>query len=273
MRKHEARGLGRYLRKLARTLSGEALVTNARGLLRMLGNHLSKRKADDIKAVLPVWRRRANMKHPPGHQAAEAISLRTLKALTRGAREKKIPANERKALDIFLVAFVTMSRVGEIATLQVEDVAPGGEVIELRPKTGARTWLKLRKKVSSTRGLRAAEALRSYRDEARAKGRRGLFCDKDNKPPTTALITAHLKRLSARLGLNIRISSHSARKGAAVEAVLAGVPLPVVQALGGWKDINTLQAYIGEALRRTVPWLEIIKAKTNKGKRKKSIRW
>ena len=97
--------------------------------------------------------------------------------------------------------------------------------------------------------------------------------DKDKRPPTTAQVTTRLKRLSARLGFGMRISAHSARKGAAVEAVLAGVPLPVVQALGGWKDINTLQAYVGEALRRTVPWLEILKARTNKGEGRRSTRW
>ena len=56
----------------------------------------------------------------------------------------------------------------------------------------------------------------------------------------------------------IRLTAHTARKGAAVEALMRGVPLPVIQALGGWKDLNTLQAYIGEAVRRTTSLIDIL---------------
>lgn len=243
------------MKRLARTLSGEALLANARGLLRILRGKVSEGKSKAIRGVLPLWRRQANMRNPPRRQAADAISLGTLKTLIRRTRGTEVTKKERRALDIFTVAFVTMSRVGEIAALEVGDVVGDGEAIDVRPKTGAREWSKLRKRVSSG-GLRAAEILARHKRQARENGKKLIFGDEDDKPPTTAEVTIYLKRLSARLGVDKRISAHSARKGAAVEAVLAGVPLPVVQALGGWRDINTLQAYIGEALRRTVPWME-----------------
>ena len=261
-------GIGRYLRMLASTISGEALMTNARGLLRLLGNNLSKKKKGDIQAVLPIWRRKANMRHPPKRKAANAIRLQTLKTLLRKARRKRITRSERRALDIFLIAFVTMSRTKEITALRVKDVLEGGTAIDVRTKTMAKTWLKLRKKVSNAKGLRARETLEHYKRVAIKRGKKGLFWNKNNKPVGTPQVSWQLKRVAAKVGYKERISAHSARKGAAVEAVLAGIPLPVVQALGAWKDINSLQAYIGDALRGTMPWLDAIGTRRGQGRYK-----
>ena len=78
------------------------------------------------------------------------------------------------------------------------------------------------------------------------------------KPSETSAITSYLRRLTKRLEIRERITSHSARKGVAVEALKAGVPLPIIQALGAWKDPNSMQAYIGEAVRRPVPLVELL---------------
>lgn len=239
-------------------LSGEALRSNAHSLLRTLGGTIGERRRKTIVAALPLLRREANKRHPPEQKAAEAVSLETMKTLVERAGRKHLTRRESQALDIFLVAFGTMSRVGEVATLETNNVSVDGATISVRPKTGARTWQRLTKKVSSLHGLRAPERLRKRREEALARGSKVLFPDRNGRPLSTGMVTIHLKRLARKLGVTGRISSHSARKGAAVEAVLAGVPLPVVQALGGWKDLNTLQAYIGEGLRRTVPLLEVL---------------
>lgn len=187
--------------------------------------------------------------------------LKTLTHLVERAKTTKLAKSERQALDIFVVAFVTMSRVGEIAALHVDEVGRRGETVTIRPKTKARTWQKATKKVSNIGGLEAREILRDHREAARRKGRVWMFTGKGDNPPETSTITRRLKELATKLGANIRISAHAARKGAAVEAVLAGIPLPVVQALGTWQDINTLQAYIGEAVRRATPWMEITAGK------------
>ena len=265
---HITRGIGRYLRMLASKISGEALMTNARGLLRLLGNHLSNKKKGDIKAVLPIWRRKANMRHPPKRKAANAIRLQALKVLLRKARKRKITKSERRALDIFLIAFVTMSRTKEITALRVKDVQEGSTAIDVRTKTMAKTWLKLRKRVSNARGLRAREALEHYKKDAIEKGKKGLFLNKKNKSIGTPQVSWQLRKIAAKVGFKERISAHSARKGAAVEAVLAGIPLPVVQALGAWKNIDSLQAYIGDALRGTMPWLDAIGTRGGQGRYK-----
>ena len=234
-----------------------------RCLLRILGAKIKRGKMARIKKELPVWRREANKRRPPKQQAAEAIRLQELRRIIRRARKEQLTYSEKQALDILVVAFATMSRVGEVATLEVENVSRDGETISVRPKTGAKTWRRLVKKVANTAGLQAATKLEKYREEAIQGGRRCLFVGAGGEPPTTSAITSHLKKLGRKLGSRTRLTAHSARKGAAVEAVLSGVPLPVIQALGGWSDVNTLQAYIGEAIRRSISVEEVITGRAN----------
>lgn len=139
----EARGLRDYLQHLAHVVSGEALHANARSLLRTLGPHISPKQEARIEAELLVLRRDANKRHPPRQQAADPISVEALRELWARAGKSRLSQKERQALDIFLVAFATVSRVGEVAALGVEHVAPEGTWVALRPKTGARTWERL----------------------------------------------------------------------------------------------------------------------------------
>ena len=233
-------------------------MANTRCLLRLLRGQMPRRKEKKIREALPLLRRYGNRRRPPERHAAEAMSLRTLKKLLARAKQVKLSRSERQAVDVLLIAFVTMSRVGEIVALERENVSPEGDKISIRPKTCAKTWLRLEKCVPNTRELRAAERLSSYREAAKREGRELLFPGRGKRPLETAAITAQLRRVSRKLGIGRRITSHSARKGAAVEAVLKGVPLPVVQALGGWRDLNTLQAYIGEAVRKTTSLMQLL---------------
>lgn len=268
-RTRTARGLTRYIHALAGVVSGEALVVNARSLLASLGALVGSDREERIRTELPLLRREANRKNPPRAVAAEAVSMGDLRELVAKSGREKLSRGERMAVDIFLIAFVTMSRVGEIVALEVDNVAADGSTLALRPKTGAKTWRRLTKCVSNTRGLRAADKLRKYRQEAIKAGRKELFVTRKGRQLETTKITARLKRASKKLGIAARITSHSARKGAAVEALLAGVPVPVIQALGGWKDINTLQAYLGEAVRRTTSVLDVLRGK-ERTRRKRS---
>lgn len=230
-----------------------------RSLLRTLGAHIGPRRRERLEEVIPVLRKRANMRRPPKARAAEAVRMSALRKLVERARRKRLRRGERQAIDMFMIAYMTMSRMGEIAALEVEDVGKRGEKISIRPKTSAKTWLRLTKRVPNTRGLPAADTLERYREAARRERRRLLFPGRNGKQQTTAAVTTQLRRACRKLGVKRRITSHSARKGAAVEAVLQGVPLPVVQALGGWRDLNTLQAYIGEAVRRTTSLTQCLK--------------
>lgn len=253
----------RYIAWVAGKSSGEALVTNTRSLLSLLKGFVSPKREAEIREQLPILRKRANMRNPPRQRAAEAISLAALRKLVERAKEAKLTAKERQALDIFVIAFATVSRVGEVAAIEVENVARDGSALSLRPKTGARTWLRLTKRVTNAAGLDAADRLARRREEARREGREGVFTSKRGKVPTTATITRRLKQVTKKVGINARVTAHSARK----EALLKGVPVPVIQALGGWKDLNTLQAYIGEAIRRNAPLMDILEGR--KGRRRK----
>lgn len=263
-----ARGLRRYVYSLAKRLSGEALVSNARSLLTSLRGLVNKNKEMVIRAELPILRKKANKRNPPRTRAADPIRLKSLRKLIKLAEQEGLTNLERQALDIFLVAFVTMSRVEEIRTLKVSHVSPKCDTISIRPKMKAGTELRITKFVTNTPGLKAVDILRKYKEEAIEQGRRNLFKGIKGKPPETPEITRMLKKVTDKLKMDERITSHSARKGAAVEAVLAGVPFPVIQALGDWKDINSLQSYIGDSIRKSTALLGILRDKDTKGKKK-----
>ena len=257
----------RYVYSLAKRLSGEALVSNARSLLTSLRGLVNKNKEMVIRAELPILRKKANKRNPPRTRAADPIRLKSLRKLIKLAEQEELTNLERQALDIFLVAFVTMSRVEEIRTLKVSHVSPKCDTISIRPKMKAGTELRITKFVTNTPGLKAVDILRKYKEEAIEQGRRNLFKGIKGKPPETPEITRMLKKVTDKLKMDERITSHSARKGAAVEAVLAGVPLPVIQALGDWKDINSLQSYIGDSIRKSTALLGILRDKDTKGKK------
>lgn len=246
---------------MAGKLSGEALVSNAKSLLNYLKGFLKPNREAQIRNELPVLRKLANMRNPPKQRAAEATRLHLLRKIIRRAERTKLEPKERQALDIFIVAFATVSRVGEIAALEIENVARDGSTLALRPKTGAKTWVRLTKRVTNAGGLAAADRLRHRREVATKQGQTCVFADRRGRIPPTATITRRLKEVARKVGIDARITAHSARKGAAVEALLAGVPLPVIQALGGWKSLDTLQAYVGEAVRRTTPLMDILECK------------
>ena len=65
-------------------------------------------------------------------------------------------------------------------------------------------------------------------------------------------------KLAEKCDFNIHVTAHSARKGAATEAILAGVPLVVIKALGYWSQLDTLEKYVGDSGRRQVGLLPIL---------------
>ena len=61
-----------------------------------------------------------------------------------------------------------------------------------------------------------------------------------------------------RMGWKRRTSSHSARRGASVAAVMAGLPLHVVQAFETWESADTVQIYVAEAICNEYCALEML---------------
>ena len=57
--------------------------------------------------------------------------------------------------------------------------------------------------------------------------------------PTT--ITQRVKRIFRKLGFDERYSLHSLRKTWTTHQLLAGTPIHLVQAIGGWSSVSTLE--------------------------------
>lgn len=212
---------------------------------------------------LKLLRREANIRNPPSLQAADALSLKDLLNIWDKSEQQRVDPSERQALEILTVAFATTSRVAEITALKIRDVAEDGSSISIRAKTYAQTCVKHMKHVGSGCGLYPTRILRERRARAILQGRTLLFSSREDKDAaiTSSEVTAALKRLTRKLQLKCRVTAHSGRKGAAVTALLAGIPVVVIQAFGLWKGVESLQAYLGKAVRERFCILDLVTSK------------
>lgn len=249
-----------YLEYLAQRTTGENIVTVGNLLVRALIEHLQAEEAEQLRLLIKVLRQRANKLNPPLQQAADAVTLEDLRTLIRRSASVKITPIEKVALEIFIVAFATTSRVAEICALTVDDVKPDGGAISIRAKTFAKTCQRHIKKVVNGCGLYPTNVLIGRRRRALLEGTKLIFIVStgQKEPLTSAAVTAALKQLSKKTGMSARITAHSARKGSAVAALVAGVPVVVIQSLGLWACVDSLQAYLGRAVRERFNVLELI---------------
>lgn len=249
-----------YLEYLAEHTTGENIVSIGNILLRALIHHLQAEESEQIKLLIKVLRQKANKLNPPLQQAADAVTIEDIRTLIRRSASVKMTPIEKVALDIFVVAFATTSRVAEICALTVNDVKANGGAISIRAKTFAKTCQRHIKKVSNGCGLYPTNILIGRRNRAMLEGVKLIFivssCQKE--PLTSAAVTTALKQLARKTGMSGRISAHSARKGSAVTALVAGVPVVVIQSLGLWACVDSLQAYLGKAVRERFNVLELI---------------
>ena len=240
--------------------SGEHLFKIWKTLKQLLIDQIADERVNNLESVANILRRDANIKRPVKQQAADAISLADLEKILERARHAKISLKERIALDVLTIVFSTMSRVAEIAALEVRDVKEDGPAISIRPKTFAGTWRRLVKRVVDVGGLRPSTMLRKWRNVAVRAQRTRLFPARGGAVEhiSSATITTNLRSVIKKLGLGIRVTSHSGRKGAALESLLAGVPLVAIQAFGGWRDIASMERYVGDAIRKNIAVGELL---------------
>ena len=120
------------------------------------------------------------------------------------------------------------------------------------------------KRVVDVGGVRAAIALRRWRETAVRNKTPLIFpaCRRGTKEVSSSTVSTNLRSALRKLGMNIRVTSHSARKGSALEALLAGVPLIAIQAFGGWRDLATLERYVGDAVRRNIAVGQVLNVRT-----------
>ena len=252
-----------YLRWLALNASGSNVENTARCLKRVYGDEMSPLEKRNFKGLVITLAQEANMRNPPVFRAADALPGRVLVDLVeRAAGLKGLLPIESIALDALVVAFATLSRTGEILQLCVEDVEEEGKFIRVVTKTDAVTKQSHIKAVEDGYGLRPVGVLKRRRHLALQRGRPYLFPSTRN--PGTHMdskeATHGLQLLTRHCAVRQRITCHSARKGAATEAVLAGIPLVVVQGYGLWKGPSSLEKYVGEVFRQRYPFLQTLEA-------------
>lgn len=250
-----------YMRHLSQSKSGKNVETTTRILLSLLGGGIEKEERNALMVYMQVCRRAANQHNPPIVKASEAVKYSEILDMLRRAAAAKISSRERQALDVFVISFCTLSRAHEISALEVSNVSEDGSSIMVRPKTEAKSWSLFKKCVRDGRGLRPATILMERRREAIEKKKKYLFRGEvEDLPISTQEVTKSLKNLTERLGVHKRITAHSARKGAAVELILSGIPLVAIKAWGIWANLDTLEAYVGRAIREEVCLVEFIHA-------------
>lgn len=249
-----------FLRSLSQTASGENVFYVGKVLLRTFAIETDEQNKQRLKAVLYHLRQAANTRNPPKFRAAEAVTISDLVRLVTFVENNDLPKLESQAVEVFVVAFATMSRVAEIVSLKVDSVGSEGDWVVVRGKTDAKTKIKHMKRVSNGCGLCPVDILLSRRRRAVLEGRRLIFSRESGADTelTTAQVSSALARVTKKAGIQARISAHSARKGAAVLALLNGVPIVAIQGLGLWKCVDSLQAYLGRAVRESLGVLSLI---------------
>lgn len=253
--------LGRYLSHLATVTSGEYVLRTWRILRAVFQKDLPVQETEVLEQRVQILRRDANVRHPVKYRAADAIRLKDLNDLMAQLQYVKLSYGEQTAVEILCVAFATMSRVAEISALTVDDVFDGGRTISIRPKTQARTCKRQVKRVTDIGFIRAATFVEQRRNTAIRKGRRILFSSRRNadSPISSSAVSGLLKKIMKKIRSTRRVTAHSARKGAAVEALLSGLPVVTIQSFGGWQDMGTLERYLGDSLRRNVAWVDLLR--------------
>ena len=260
-----------YLESLIEYTSGENIFVIGKTLLRILGNYMVEDRMKELRLKLRITRQKANNINPPLLQPADAVDVNELRILVRRSERVGLTHIERQAVEILVVAFAATSRVAEICALKVGDVGAGGSEIVVRTKTFASSGKRHIKKVSNGCGLYPTEILAKRRKEAVLGGRRLLFSASkiEDEQLSSSSITSALKRACKRTGIDHRITAHSGRKGAAVCALFAGIPLVVIQSLGLWANIDSLQAYLGKAVREKYGVLGLLESAGIKGSTRK----
>ena len=240
--------------------SGEFVNTAGRILFGIFERYVNPEDLERDRTQLRVLRRDANMSNPPTQHAADALKLRDLRKILEQMDEVHLTQTELQAVEILTVAFATISRVAEIAALRIIDVPENCRSISIRTKTCAKTWQMHVKRVSDGCGLDPTRILRERRVSAKRYARNLLFSRSDTEDLqfTSTEVTKALKRVAEKMHLRCNITSHSGRKGAAVAGLVAGVPITVIQALGAWKCLESMQSYLGKAIRENYGILELL---------------
>ncbi|MBU1627205.1 tyrosine-type recombinase/integrase [bacterium] len=147
--------------------------------------------------------------------------------------------------NIFEILYSTGIRVGELVTLDLEDIDLNEKIIYVRGKG--------RKDRIVPFGGKCKEALNSYlevRNELFKKNKkpqkgddRALFLNKTGRRLTTDGVRLILKTFLKKISLHRKVTPHTFRHTAASHLLDSGADMMVVKELLGHKDLSTTQKY------------------------------
>lgn len=177
--------------------------------------------------------------------------------------------------DIAYVALYTGMRLGEVLALQVEDIDFGSRTIHIRDgKTGSRT-------AYFPRRLETVLRERCGKCEPTS---RNLFFSKRGNPLKSKVFSRDFAKAVEKIGLNKNVSDslykvtfHTLRHTFCSWLAMSGIPIQVVGALAGHKELEMTQRYakLSSATKRNaLDCLENIleETETEKGRHKEEAR-
>lgn len=133
---------------------------------------------------------------------------------------------------LLAICYYTLCRVSEARQLKAEDIV--NRAIVFRRATT---------KTKKTRTVPIHPKLQQMLNEADLPTSGCLFPGRGDKPITRQAVDAALRDACDRLGL-IGFSTHSCRRTGATRLSSEGVPLRVIQEVGGWSSLAALQRYL-----------------------------
>lgn len=140
----------------------------------------------------------------------------------------------------------------KIAIIQKQHQRKGLRTIKVVPRAlGRYSWC--------PRGI-----LQSWWEEAKVQKRVYVFGNDVDTPPSVQNVDKTLATLVHRLAPEypLRVTGHSARKGAALEACALGVPQAIVQAQGGWCNPTTCSKYMSSGWARVASTFSVVEQST-----------
>lgn len=225
----------------------------------------------DIHRRISEVCRYGNLMVPPESRSADPVSLKMIYYLFDRANEQDLPNAQCRALDILLIAYSTMCRMGEICQLKVQDVTGKGNSDYIRisfvQKQQRRKGTRTVKVVPAALGRNSwcpRRILCAWRDDAIENNRTFIFGGSRDIPPSVQGVDKALAAVLSKLAPDypLRITGHSARKGAALEACALGIPQPIIQCQGGWADPATCSKYMGSGWTKLASTFTVVERAT-----------
>ena len=139
---------------------------------------------------------------------------------------------------IFMLAYGSGLRIGEITNLQVEDIDSKTMRVFVREGKGN----KERYTILSKQSL---EMLRIYWDKCRQNKRWGrIFLSESGKAITTGVIREHFREYRRKAKLNEKVTMHTLRHCFATDLIERGATIIQVKELMGHSNIRSTMAYV-----------------------------